>query len=175
MGFTVQRYENANSNDGACWAVVLDHEHIMFVGTYRECEDWLDLNEVVEMTNQTKQNSRTVSSARNCRSRIKQWFQALVRFCNLRRAGQRAVSFLSGEAGHASVVEAAAIGVLACLVYGGTLLVVRTVTWDRAVLYRDIMKASIAGHVAAYGRSSEGHTDSSDDGLEIACDLAQSR
>lgn len=174
MGFTVQRYENANSSNGGCWAVVLDHEHILFVGTYRECEDWLDLNEAIEITNQTRRQSRIESSSRDCRSRTKQWFQALLRFCNLRRAGQRAVLFLSGEAGHATVVEAIAIGVLGCMVYGGALMFLGTVTLDRAVFYRSVMKASIAGHAASFGRSSDGVSGASDDGLEITCDLAQS-
>jgi len=43
---------NDSADDG--WAIVLDHEHIMFVGTYRQCEDWLDLHEVTNVNGQTR-------------------------------------------------------------------------------------------------------------------------
>ena len=173
MGFTVQRYENVNSSNGACWAVVLDHEHILFVGTYRQCEDWLDLNEAVEMTNRTTRGSNFWSSAGNCRGKVKQWFHALVRMCNLRDSGKRAVSFLSGEAGHTGAVESIALAVLLCMLYVGSMFVVRTMTWDRTQFYRSVLRASIAGHMSST-KDVKRHVETSSDGLEIACDLAQS-
>ena len=174
MGFTVQHYENVNSSNGACWAVVLDHEHILFVGTYRQCEDWLDLNEAVEMTNRTTRGSRVWSSMGDCRSEVKQWFHALVRILNLRRVGKRAVSFLSGEAGHSGAVESIALAVMLCGLYVGSMFVVRTMTWDRVQLYRNVLRGSITGHMSSSTKHGGRLVETSNDGLEIACDLAQS-
>jgi hypothetical protein len=43
MRFTLQPVPlTAESTHRSEWSVVLDNEHLMFVGTLRECEDWLD-------------------------------------------------------------------------------------------------------------------------------------
>jgi hypothetical protein len=46
MQFILQ-YVSRSSRPSAApeWAIVLDHEYQLFVGSYRECEDWLDLHE----------------------------------------------------------------------------------------------------------------------------------
>lgn len=43
MGFTLQPIAPARGSQNRIeWAILLDNELLMFVGTYRECEDWLD-------------------------------------------------------------------------------------------------------------------------------------
>lgn len=51
MGFTRQRLShNDLVTNRRRWAVILDHDHVIFVGDYHQCEEWLDYHEMVETT-----------------------------------------------------------------------------------------------------------------------------
>lgn len=197
MGFTVQ---HLGTNDGSTkkgnWAVLLDHEHVMFVGDYRQCEEWLDFHDIVESTfDHSSQGCRTGDRRTLYRS-VRGFIGSLAKWCrscrNSRsvtaptssanvvvrgpvgvwnRAKQAAVSFLSGDAGHCQATEIVAAGLLLGIMYFGTMFLALTLAWDRVALSSMLLRMPRSPRAAVIGQQPDYGQDGSPD---IACDLASS-
>lgn len=165
MSFTVQRtMRGTTTGHQQKWEVVLNHEHIMFTGDYRQCEDWLDRHEIhVPAANkQVTLFERMSATVRN-----------ILRCSLLDRAGRSARSFLKSSAGYSPVGDSLLTVLLVALFYLGTLFSSSAVAWQRLALACCLQRLP-------YGTQTSITLPNSDcpacpqESLDIACDLAQS-
>lgn len=192
MRFTVQNYQVHNADDVQCqWAVVLDHEHVMHVGTYTQCEEWLDRHDFMTETHgpdSTKGNQRRESSFRGAVS----WFRSILRGNRTHRAipaegpssnpavasGSKltrirgaVASFLSGSTGCAEALDVIAVWMLVSMMAAVSVSASVAMTWNRAQTFNTLLMMS------RFPRTLVAHTNhpsqTNPDSLEIACDLAQ--
>lgn len=107
MRFTLQpALATTESANRAEWSVVLDNEHLMFAGTLRECEDWLDWQQA--------------DLPRNRPALLRRVWQRLVR---------RHQDFARQESGCTEAQNALTMGVLLASVY----LLLLPVLWGTAL------------------------------------------
>lgn len=133
------------------WAVVIGNEHIIFTGSYRDCEDWLDHHE-------------------NCANRSRPTCQ---RVSTIRRGCIRSMlsSFLGDDAGQSSpahaVLLAAGLGIL--------FILASTTSENIASALVSLHHISVARALAGYDSceiSGCQHSACDADRLDIACALA---
>jgi len=133
------------------WAVVIGNEHIIFTGSYRDCEDWLDQNE-------------------NCATRSRPTCQGRP---TIRRGCLRAAltSFLGDDAGRSTpghaLLMAAGLGVM--------FVIAQTMSASFASALIALHHISAAGAFAGHesgGFNSCRHSTCDVDRLDIACALA---
>lgn len=174
MRFTVQLMSHGNQSTSleATWAVLLNHEHIMYVGTYRQCEEWLDLYGV-EQIEPTKRSPREKSSGGSSvgRSRIAGWFNGLAQRRIVRDVCQRTVAFLADSSGHIGLVESVGLAISMVAVY--VMLTTCAMAWNRAIMYDGLVRVSRSPHTSLVIPVDRSISSCDPQSLDIACDLAQ--
>jgi hypothetical protein len=174
MGFTVQLMSNggASTSNEPTWAVLLNHEHIMYVGTYQQCEDWLDLYGVQEIAAKaTFPCDRTCDPCGKSRGMIAEWFNRLVQRRFVHNACQRTVAFLTDNSGHIGLVESAGLAIAMAAVY--LMLTTWTLAWNQTIIYDSLVRASNAPRQVLAGPADRTCSPFDQQSLDIACDLGQ--
>ncbi len=199
MRFTVQ---HLNHNDAARskgeWAILLDHEHMLFVGNYRQCEAWLDAHDIVDTasTAATKEapsaggttwSSRTIGRLRHmanwCRPR---WIARTLRPLTMTNAApqhqdlpkhvqppSKMKTFLRSEAGYCHAADLIVAAGFVGTVYFGALLLTLNLAWEGAVQYG---RQQQTPHQLSATKYATGHSQSTSDSgtLDLVCDLESS-
>jgi len=133
------------------WAVVIGNEHIIFTGSYRDCEDWLD-----------QQENCATRSRPTCQGR-----PAIRRGC----IRQMLSSFLGDDSGRSTPAHA----LLMAAGLGALFVVASTVSENFVSAIVTVHHLSAVG---AFDRHESGricgyrHSSCDGDRLDIACDLA---
>lgn len=187
MRFTVLNYGATEAGKDQ-WAVVLDHEHVMFVGTYQQCEEWLDRHDLLADSH----NSAETHSHRDLRARFALWLSSMLRG-NQRRpkssnvkadnpvciteskstlTTQAIMTFLRGNAGHAEALEIVAIAMLVCMTGAATASVSTAMRWERALTNN--MRSTMPRCTRNATVQSPAAMTNCCETVDIACDLARS-
>jgi hypothetical protein len=152
MQFTVQYLGPIHAPaDDHQWAVLIGNEHIIYTGSYRDCEDWLDQQE-------------------NCTTRTRPTCQ---RKSTIRRGCVRAMlsSLLADEAGRSTPVHA----VLMAAGLGVLFVIAATISENFASALVSLHHISAAGALVGYesgGSCGHRHSACDLDHPDIACALA---
>lgn len=172
MGFTVQRMATGDSADSG-WAIVLDHEHIMFVGSYQQCENWLDQHDVANVHGQSREAGQTPSDkTTSWRQSLKTWFQKIAGNSTSSKVPKHVMDLLKNSNGHCGAVESVAMAVIVGMLYVSVWQTSSIMAWQHSVLYRDLARMPSATR-SLFDKQKESCSSScSNDSAEIACDLA---
>ncbi|WP_010583384.1 hypothetical protein [Schlesneria paludicola] len=197
MGFTLQRLSNNDPvTNRTQWAVVLDREHVMFVGDYQQCEEWLDYHELLETTFDSQSPKPPVDQGTKAFRRFRRLVQAIADWCQSQRlrlameddSSLRStsaeppqkpqlqgftslVAFASDESGHAGVGESVAATLLVGLLWIGTTLITLVVPWTVAAHCSSLLKTDDPGR-ANFTRAVRSQPVYQTDSIDIVCDLA---
>jgi hypothetical protein len=165
MSFTVQRItSDGQVSSQQKWSVVLNHEHIMFTGNYRQCEDWLDRHDI---------HVPAANKQATIFERISATVGRFVDRCRLGRVGQSVASFVKNDAGHYGLAESALVGLLVAGLYLGTALASSAIAWDRVAFYGDLHRLP-HGTRLPFAPANNCCSTCQGESLDIACDLAPS-
>lgn len=198
MRFTVQMIDRGSASKDVRWAVLLDNEHVMFVGTYRQCEDWLDAHEIftprVRSSNEDSQNGKRAG-----------WSQRMMKFLsdlttwstpdtnrnashgdasadgvNQRRHHLRATTsqsrtstFLQNDTGYCSAADMIVAAAFIGTVYFGTMFLTLDAAWNTVSSYHPLIQTTRSS--LSPGRNAgQSPAVCYCGSLDIACDLASS-
>jgi hypothetical protein len=124
MNFRIQMRQHQADNK-TTWAVTLNGEHIMFVGDFCQCEQWLDALENWPTSNATALSSapvqRDATPGNRSQARVSWLLNGLKRgavkvVTSMRRS---ATAFLSNDRGNCTATEALMVFVLVAAMYLG--------------------------------------------------------
>ena len=161
MNISVQRWDRANrTNNKDNWAIVLDGEHILFVGQYVACEDWLDRHEALR-------HYHTADRPSSLRIRCAKIAQRSL--SAVRTACDWCAAFLVREDGTTKVTEFLLMAAVLSTLYIGGMISMWTV-WKANVLRQfPPLKTAITAPIA--GRPDHGwRRGNPDDSIDIVCD-----
>lgn len=174
MGFTVQRMATGDSAVlEAGWAIVLDHEHIMFVGSYRQCEDWLDQHDVASVDGHSRNVRQTpTDNATGWRQCLTGWFQKRIGKRTSCSVPTRFTDLPKHTYGHCGAIESMALVAIFSMIFISIWQSSSVVAPERSIVYRNVGRRPNASQ-ALFGRQNQSSSSSSsNDSTEIACDVA---
>jgi hypothetical protein len=154
------------------WAIIFDLKHILYVGTYRQCEEWLDWIDSTEVYGRKKLEPQQQTAPKDrsiWKFSIRGWFSNLMESLSKHGASQR---LLLGNDGHFGAVESIVAAIIFGVMYTSSIAFSNVgsdwPTHDHQ--YRTIPRITRATVAKSPGKT---FADCTLEKVDITCDFAQ--